>query len=366
MSQIDRSLAQAARAWPFEEARKLVARTGGKVPAKGYRAARNRLRPVRPAAYRHVRRGRAHHHGAPGLQAPERYPDAAVLLLRRHGRAAQGARQRAQQGDAGGPSRQAAHRRCPIRSATSIRASARPTTRGCAPSSIPSASSTSSSRRPIGTSRAASTRCCSPMLQHYDEVQAVMLPTLGEERQQTYSIFLPISPKTGRVLQVPVVKTDAAAGHHRLSRRGRHLGRDAGHRRQRQAAVEGRLGRPLVRARRRLRDVRQGSHPVGRIERQDRPHPGRQAARGLQLRALPRRAGPQDLQVQGQRALGRGMAALCAARIAGALHAAAAASGQAALFRRHPARRRRLSRGDREAAGRGAGQGAGERGLAHP
>src|SRR3984957_9415908 len=36
MSQIDRSLAQAARAWPFEEARKLVARTGGKAPAKGY------------------------------------------------------------------------------------------------------------------------------------------------------------------------------------------------------------------------------------------------------------------------------------------------------------------------------------------
>ena len=36
MSQIDRSLAEAARAWPFEEARKLVTRTGGKVPAKGY------------------------------------------------------------------------------------------------------------------------------------------------------------------------------------------------------------------------------------------------------------------------------------------------------------------------------------------
>src|SRR5437762_12843174 len=36
MSQIDRSLAEAARAWPFEEARKLVARTGGTVPAKGY------------------------------------------------------------------------------------------------------------------------------------------------------------------------------------------------------------------------------------------------------------------------------------------------------------------------------------------
>src|SRR5204863_7881400 len=36
MSQIDRSLAEAARAWPFEEARKLVARVGGKTPAKGY------------------------------------------------------------------------------------------------------------------------------------------------------------------------------------------------------------------------------------------------------------------------------------------------------------------------------------------
>src|SRR5213082_2390285 len=36
MSQIDRSLAEAARSWPFEEARKLVARIGGKAPAKGF------------------------------------------------------------------------------------------------------------------------------------------------------------------------------------------------------------------------------------------------------------------------------------------------------------------------------------------
>jgi lysyl-tRNA synthetase class 1 len=50
------------------------------------------------------------------------------------------------------------------------------------------------------------------MLRHYDEIQAVMLPTLGEERQQTYSIFLPVCRKTGRVLQVPVVRTDADAG----------------------------------------------------------------------------------------------------------------------------------------------------------
>src|SRR3954451_21368966 len=50
------------------------------------------------------------------------------------------------------------------------------------------------------------------MLRHYDEVQAVMLPTLGEERRATYSIFLPISRKTGRVLQVPVIRTDVNAG----------------------------------------------------------------------------------------------------------------------------------------------------------
>src|SRR5690242_15001220 len=41
---------------------------------------------------------------------------------------------------------------------------------------------------------------------HYAEVMAVMLPTLGDERQQSYSPFLPVSPKTGRVLQVPILE----------------------------------------------------------------------------------------------------------------------------------------------------------------
>ena len=49
-------------------------------------------------------------------------------------------------------------------------------------------------------------------LQRYDEIMAVMLPTLGEERQATYSPFLPISPKSGRVLYVPMQAIDAAAG----------------------------------------------------------------------------------------------------------------------------------------------------------
>ncbi|MBO6635137.1 lysine--tRNA ligase [Parvibaculum sp.] len=46
----------------------------------------------------------------------------------------------------------------------------------------------------------------------YDEIMAIMLPTLGPERRATYSPFLPISPKTGRVLYVPLKKVDAAAG----------------------------------------------------------------------------------------------------------------------------------------------------------
>src|SRR5882762_9035713 len=50
------------------------------------------------------------------------------------------------------------------------------------------------------------------VLQHYEEIQAVMLPTLGEERQQTYSVFLPISPASGRVLQVPIQNIDKEKG----------------------------------------------------------------------------------------------------------------------------------------------------------
>ena len=46
----------------------------------------------------------------------------------------------------------------------------------------------------------------------YQDIMDVMLPTLGEERQATYSPFLPISPKTGRVLYVPMKNVDAEAG----------------------------------------------------------------------------------------------------------------------------------------------------------
>ncbi|MEI6986843.1 MAG: lysine--tRNA ligase [Rhodospirillaceae bacterium] len=50
------------------------------------------------------------------------------------------------------------------------------------------------------------------VLQCYDEIMAVMLPSLREERAATYSPFLPLSPLSGRVLQVPILETNVAAG----------------------------------------------------------------------------------------------------------------------------------------------------------
>jgi lysyl-tRNA synthetase class 1 len=50
------------------------------------------------------------------------------------------------------------------------------------------------------------------VLKHYDAIMKVMLPTLGQERQETYSPFLPVCQRTGHVLQVPVVARDEVAG----------------------------------------------------------------------------------------------------------------------------------------------------------
>lgn len=50
------------------------------------------------------------------------------------------------------------------------------------------------------------------VLRHYDAIMQVMLPTLRGERQATYSPVLPISPVSGIVLQVPIEVVDAEAG----------------------------------------------------------------------------------------------------------------------------------------------------------
>jgi lysyl-tRNA synthetase class 1 len=50
------------------------------------------------------------------------------------------------------------------------------------------------------------------VLERFEAVMKIMLPSLREERAQTYSPFLPVCPRTGVVLQVPVIAHDAKAG----------------------------------------------------------------------------------------------------------------------------------------------------------
>jgi len=50
------------------------------------------------------------------------------------------------------------------------------------------------------------------LLERFDQVMAIMLPSLRNERAATYSPYLPVDPKSGIVLQVPVTGHDAKAG----------------------------------------------------------------------------------------------------------------------------------------------------------
>ncbi|MDO8290217.1 MAG: lysine--tRNA ligase [Parvibaculum sp.] len=50
------------------------------------------------------------------------------------------------------------------------------------------------------------------VLEKFDEIMAIMLPSLREERQQTYSPILPVSPKTGHVLLVPLTARNVEKG----------------------------------------------------------------------------------------------------------------------------------------------------------
>ncbi|HVB90331.1 MAG TPA: lysine--tRNA ligase [Beijerinckiaceae bacterium] len=50
------------------------------------------------------------------------------------------------------------------------------------------------------------------MLERFDEVQAIMLPSLRQERAASYSPFLPIHPLTGAVMQTPIEERNVGAG----------------------------------------------------------------------------------------------------------------------------------------------------------
>jgi lysyl-tRNA synthetase class 1 len=46
------------------------------------------------------------------------------------------------------------------------------------------------------------------ILDNYEEIMNIIIPTLGKDRQKTYSPFLPICPDTGHVLEIPVLEID--------------------------------------------------------------------------------------------------------------------------------------------------------------
>ena len=214
--------------------------------------------------------------------------------------------------------------------------------------------------RPLRRDRSA--RCST----RWDAIMGVMLPTLREDRRKTYSPVLPISPSSGP--RAPGAgRGDRRRGRaDRVRRRGRQPRPAIGVRRPGQAAVEGRLGGALGRARGRLRDVGQGPdrqrHPVG----QDRAHPRRPPARGLQLRDVPRRKGREDLQVEGQRPQPRGVAALRQRGEPRLLHLPRAAQGEEPAHRGHPARGRRILAVPRQLSGPAARAEARQPGAPHP
>ena len=50
------------------------------------------------------------------------------------------------------------------------------------------------------------------VIEKYDEIMNIILPTLREERRKTYSPFLPICSKTGKVLEIPLIDKDKKTG----------------------------------------------------------------------------------------------------------------------------------------------------------
>jgi len=50
------------------------------------------------------------------------------------------------------------------------------------------------------------------VLEKYEKIKEIVLPTLSKERQKTYSPFLPISSETGQVLEVPVLEINSKEG----------------------------------------------------------------------------------------------------------------------------------------------------------
>jgi len=50
------------------------------------------------------------------------------------------------------------------------------------------------------------------VLEKYEQIMEIIIPTLGKDRQKTYSPFLPICNETGKVLEVPIIEFNKKEG----------------------------------------------------------------------------------------------------------------------------------------------------------
>ncbi|MEJ2014572.1 MAG: lysine--tRNA ligase [Limibacillus sp.] len=206
----ERQLAEEARAWPFEEARKLIARTGGKTPEKGYVLFETGYGPsglphigtfgevVRTTMVRQAfqrlsdipTRLFCFSDDMDGLRkVPDNVPNKELLQKHLH-------KPLTQVPDPFGTHESFGHH-------NNARLRAFLDSFGFEYEFQSSTDWYKSGRFDEALLQ---------VLRCYDEVMAIMLPTLGEERRATYSPFLPVSPKSGHVLQVPILEHDAQAG----------------------------------------------------------------------------------------------------------------------------------------------------------
>ncbi len=206
----ERELAEKARAWPFEEARRLLARAGGAVPAKGYLLFETGYGPsglphigtfgevARTTMVRHAFRRLsdlptrlfAFSDDMDGLRkVPDNVPNREMLAQHL------GKPLTAIPDPFGTHESFGAHNNARLRSFLDAFGF-----------EYEFKSATECYRAGLFDEK------LKAVLRHYDEVMAVVLPTLGPERRATYSPFLPVSPKTGIVLQVPMVERKPEAG----------------------------------------------------------------------------------------------------------------------------------------------------------
>ena len=172
---------------------------------------------------------------------------------------------------------------------------------------------------------------------------AIMLPSLREERAASYSPFLPICPRTGVVLYVPIVEHDVKAGTISYddpeTRERVTLPVTGGHCKLQWkpdwAMRWFALGVDYEMAGKDLIDSVKLSGKICAAL-------GGTPPEGFNYELFLDEHGPEDFEVEGQRAHHRRMAALCVAGIAVAVHVPRAEGGQAAVFRRDPAQCRRL------------------------